>query len=185
MRIMKISHLVAVLTFSILCAPSPALAAEKEQLFQNFQNTNAYKDVVVDRVMSADTILIGEKKIRLIGLKAPAAPRQPKVEYDKNGLPIEKPILPENTFEEKAYAFASHLLLGQRVRIEFDESRTDEDFVTLGYVFLIADGTFANAQILRYGYADLQLKPPNLKYEEDLRDAYREARREKRGLQSN
>ena len=162
-----------------------ASKGEPEALFRNFQNSNTNQNLIVERVVSADTIVVGEKRFKLIGLKAPVAPRQPKVEYDKNGLPIDKPVLPENTFEEKAYAFASHLLLGKRVRFEFDESRNDDDFITLVYVFLADEGTFANTEIVRYGYADLQLKPPNLKYEEELREAYQEARREKRGMQSN
>jgi len=186
MRTMKIFHLKIVVFFSILFFPAFGFAEEPEQLFRNFQNGNPYKDVVVQRVISADTIVIGQgKKVRLIGLKAPSAPRRPKVEYDKNGLPIDKPILPENTFEERAYAFASHLLLGKHVRLEFDESSNDDDFILLAYAFLVDDGTFVNSEILRYGFADLQLKPPNLKYEETLRSAYQEARREKRGMQNN
>ena len=150
-------------------------------------STTAHRARVLAKVIEgADTIVIeGEKKIRLIGLKAPEAPRRAKIEYDKNGQPIEAPVLPENTFEEKAFAFASQLLLGKHVRLEFDDSRVDDDFMTVAYVFLIDKPTFANVEILRYGYADLQLKPPNLKYEDQLRAAYREARQEKRGMQSN
>ncbi len=163
-----------------------SLADTPEPLIRNLNNGKQYQDVVVERVLSADTIMIeGDKKIRLIGVKGPDAPRRPKTEYDKNGQPIEKPVLPENTFEEKAYAFTSHLLLGKHIRLEFDESRNDDDFTTVAYVFLVKEGTFANTEIIRYGYADLQIKPPNLKYEEELRAAYREAREEKRGMQSN
>ena len=169
-----------------LLRPAVSPADTPESLIRNLNNGKQYQDVVVERVLSADTIMIeGDKKIRLIGVKGPEAPRRHKTEYDKNGQPIEKPVLPENTFEEKAYAFASHLLLGQHVRLEFDESRNDDDFTTVAYVFLVKEGTFANTEILRYGYADLQIKPPNLKYEEELRAAYREAREEKRGMQSN
>ena len=182
LRILLFLLAASVLNLSVSFAESET----PESLIRNLNNTSQYRDVVVERVLTADTIMLdGYKKIRLIGLKAPEAPRRPKTEYDKNGMPIEKPVLPENTFEEKAYAFASHLLLGKHIRLEFDDSRNDDDFMTVAYVFLVEDGTFANAEILRYGYADLQIKPPNLKYEDELRAAYREARQEKRGMQSN
>ncbi|MCC6759003.1 MAG: thermonuclease family protein [Candidatus Omnitrophica bacterium] len=183
---MKTIKLLSCLLAAILGNTAISFAEAPESLIRNLNNSSTYNDVVVERVLSADTIMIkGDKKIRLIGVKGPDAPRRPKTEYDKNGLPIEKPVLPENTFEEKAYAFASHLLLGKHIRLEFDESRNDDDFTTVAYVFLVEEGTFANTEIIRYGYADLQIKPPNLKYEEELRAAYREAREEKRGMQSN
>ncbi len=42
---------------------------------------------------------------------------------------------------------------------------------------------FLNAEILRQGFANLSIRPPNMKFAKELREAYREARAEKRGLQ--
>ncbi len=173
----------AFLILALFISPALSFAGETQELFRNFHTHTSYQNVLVERVISADTIVLeGGPKIKLIGLKAPPAPRRPRVEYDKNGLPIEAPGLPENTFEEKAYAFANKLFVGKRVRLEFDDSKSDDTFMTMAYVFLIEDGVMANTEILRYGYADLQIQPPNFKYEEKLREAYQEARREKRGL---
>ncbi|MCB9757703.1 MAG: thermonuclease family protein [Candidatus Omnitrophica bacterium] len=169
----------------ILIFQTFGFTAQPDILFPSLQSQTILKNVLVERIISADTIVLEDgKKIKLIGLKAPDAPRRPKVEYDKNGLPIENVVLPENTFEEKAYAFAHKLLVGKKVRLEFDETRTDDHFATIAYVFLVDNNILVNAEILRWGYADLQIQPPNFKYQDQLRDAYKEARREKRGLQN-
>ena len=174
-----------VLFLCILACPALSTAAAPEELFSSFQNDTTYQNVLIERIISADTIVLeGGKKIKLIGIKAPQAPRRPKVEYDKNGLPLEQIVLPENTFEEKAFAFAYKLLVGKRVRLEFDATKSDEDFMTVAYVFIIDTKVLANTEILRYGYANLQIQPPNFKYADQLREAYQEARREKRGMQN-
>ncbi len=173
---------------SILCIlifPALSSSAKPDILFPSLQSQTILKNVLVERIISADTIVLEDgRKVKLIGLKAPEAPRRPKVEYDKNGLPIENIVLPENTLEEKAYAFVHKLLVGKEVRLEFDETRTDDHFTTVAYVFLVDSNILVNAEILRYGFADLQIQPPNFKYQEQLRDAYKESRREKRGLQN-
>jgi endonuclease YncB( thermonuclease family) len=48
---------------------------------------------------------------------------------------------------------------------------------------LLDNELFVNAEILRQGFAFLQIRPPNTKYSKELREAYTEARLEKRGLQ--
>jgi len=137
---------------------------------------------VVAAVLSTDTIVLtDDKKVKLIGLMAPAVPRNRKVEKDEDGFIVESKD-PTSTFEERAIDFARKLLEGKRVRLELDNQVQDGDFHTLAYVFIIDDETLANAEILRQGYANLQLRPPNMKYADRLRQAYREAREEKRGL---
>lgn len=168
-----------------LIFPTYSFTAEPDILFPSLQSQTILSNVLVERIISADTIVLNNgKKIKLIGLKAPDAPRRPKVEYDKNGLPIENRVLPENTLEEKAYAFTHKLLIGKEIRLEFDEAKADAHFTTVAYVFLVDSNILVNTEIIRWGYADLQIQPPNFKYEERLRAAYKEARQEKRGLQN-
>ncbi len=158
--------------------------AQTEELFTHSQDKEKYKKILVERVFNGGTIkLEGGEKIKLIGLRALEAPPRSQIEYDRDGKPMERKVLPENTLKEKAFAFAVHLLEGKYVRIEFDEQKTNDNLETLAYVFIIDTNTFVNAEILRQGYADLQIRPPNVKYENELRAAYREAREEKRGLQ--
>ncbi len=179
---MRIKNLHGILIFGFLYSPLAFAATDPQELFLSHTNLKATENVLVQRILSTDTILLDNgKKIKLIGLKAPAVPRRPKIEYDKNGKPKESLILPENTFEEKAFAFAHNLLAGKHVRLEYDTQANDQDFVTLAYVYLIENQLMANTEILRFGFADLQIVPPNFKYEDQLRSAYHEARREKRG----
>src|SRR6185295_990571 len=130
-----------------------------------------------ERVSTTDTIVLENgEKIKLIGIKAVNKPRRENVDYDKYGFVIE-PDNPTTTLEERALGFAKSLLEGKYVRLEFDEQRRSEDGKSLAYVYI--DDLFINAEILKEGFADLSLAPPNLKYAELLRSAYREARSEK------
>ena len=144
-----------------------------------------YKHVLVERVLSADEIMLeGGEHIQLIGLKAPEPPPRAREEQrDKYGFVIHEEN-PQMTIEERAFQFAKNLLQGKYVRLEFDEVKKSESFTTVAYVFLEDNNQLANAEILRQGYASLHIVPPNLKYVDILREAYQESRREKRGLQS-
>jgi micrococcal nuclease len=157
-----------------------------------FPTAEQYKDVVVKQVLSADTIrlegTLGEKDelVQLIGLRAPEPPRKrtEDIKRDEMGIVIKEPVDPMTPMETQAFAFTRELLEGQHVRLEFDSEKKTEDHKTLAYVFLLNDDTFVNALILRRGYAYLSIQPPNMKYAEELREAYKEARSEQRGLQA-
>lgn len=142
-----------------------------------------YEKIKIVDVLSADLIeLENGEKIKLIGLKAPVPPPPKKIETDKYGFVIED-TSPFISMNQKAYDYAHSLLKNQFVKIEFDTQKKNDQFQTLGYVFLIKDNTFVNAEILRQGYARLHIQIPNTKYADTLREAYKEAKREKRGIQ--
>jgi site-specific DNA-methyltransferase (adenine-specific) len=61
-------------------------------------------------------------------------------------------VQPINGQEDKAQAFLSKLALRQRVRLEFDERKHDDDGTLLAYVFS-ENKTFLNAKLIREGYA--------------------------------
>ena len=156
-----------------------------DSLLDDFSITSSkdYERIKVVRVISADSVeLKNGKKIKLIGLKAPAAPKIEKADTNKHGFIIDEtsPLIPMN---ERAFSFATRLLQDKFVRIEFDVKKKDDNFLTLAYVFLVDDNTFVNAEILRQGYAHLRIQLPNTKYADILREAYKEAKREQRGLQ--
>ncbi|MFA5088734.1 MAG: thermonuclease family protein [Candidatus Omnitrophota bacterium] len=144
-----------------------------------------YSDVWAERVLSADKIILNTgERIKLIGLLSPEMPKNKNtVERDSHGFIIEKEADPVTPVEEQSLQFTRTLLEGKKVRLEFDVLKKNQAHETTAYVFL-ADGTMANVEILRNGFAHLQLSPPNLKYAQLLRDAYREAKTEKRGLQN-
>jgi endonuclease YncB( thermonuclease family) len=162
------------------------IGAEENALDFLFNNTQEYKDVVVRDVQSVGRIVLASgEKVRLIGLKAPEVLRKKEAkEFDEFGFPVKEHKEPFDPIEEQAFEFVQELLEGKRVRLEFDVEKKDEDAITLAYVFLLDNNLFVNAEIIRQGYAHLRIQPPNTKYAEELRGAYREAKREQRGLQN-
>ena len=156
-----------------------------------FKNKDKYKDVVVTEVLSTDTIVLqSEEKIRLIGLRTPDNLKKHKsMKLDDKGNPVEEPKDKEEIaitpIEEEALKFVTDLLLKKHVRLEFDDQKKSDDYVTFAYVYLLPDNLMVNTEILRRGYAHLQIIPPNMKYADSLRAAYREAKKERRGLQND
>jgi len=178
----SVNFTVITLLAGLLIFASTSAWAQSADFFPSI--SDKYQNVRVERVLSADTIMLeGGERVSLIGLKAPEAPRRARQERrDKYGFVIHEEN-PVTTIEEQAFKFAQNLLLDQDVRLEFDEVKKDAKFTTVAYVFLVNTGQFANAEILKQGYAALHIVAPNLKYADILRKAYQEARREKRGLQ--
>lgn len=160
------------------------LAIQAEGTFENYLSSSNYNKVKVKEILGTDTIkLESGETIKLIGLKGIEAPRKNEnIERNKYGFVIEPEAKAETPLEEKAIKLLEDLLKDKWVRLEFDVERINNQFTTLAYVFLISDNTFINEEILRQGYALLQIQPPNFKYADTLRTAYKEAREEKRGL---
>jgi endonuclease YncB( thermonuclease family) len=124
----------------------------------------------VERVVDGDTVVLdGNEKVRLIGINTPESvdPRRPVQWYGK-----------------EASAFTKALLLGRRVRMEFDVERKDRYGRTLGYLWL-EDGTFVNLRLVEDGYAFSYPYPPNVAHAAEFRDAEKRAREAKRGLWSD
>jgi len=120
----------------------------------------------VERVVDGDTIVVeGVGRVRLIGVDTP--------ETVAPGRPVE-------FFGREASAFTKRLLEGRPVRLEYDRERTDRYGRTLAYVHL-ADGTFANAEIIRRGYGHAYTRFP-FRYLDRFRQLEREARSAGRGL---
>lgn len=174
-----------VFTFIFL---STSLASADTSLDFLFKvNSENYDDVLVEKVLSADSFEIrGGEKIHLIGLRAPKIDfkKTKDIERDKYGFPIKQPIDPESPIEEQAFNFTVQLLEQKRVRLEFDQHKKDDKLYTYAYAYLKEDGTFVNTEILRNGFAWLQISPVNNKHNDALRAAYKEARENLRGLQS-
>ncbi len=186
------SYFSTFLLLSLLTVPAGSIWAETNfQIF--FQDKAKYQDVLVSHVYSPDTIeLESGEKIRLIGLRASdnLIKRKKTIEYDEDGNVIEyEPDAEEvavTPIEEEALRYTTSLLLGKRVRLEFDnQKKSDQYDATFAYVYLIENNTFVNLEILRQGFAFLQIIPPNMKFVEELRAAYRQAREERRGLQND
>jgi micrococcal nuclease len=73
------------------------------------------------------------------------------------------------------------LVEGQTVYLEVDVSETDQYGRLLRYVYL-SDGTFVNAELVRWGYARAIEYEPDVKYQALLFHVEREARENDRGI---
>jgi micrococcal nuclease len=136
--------------------------------------TVAISDVVhVSRVLSMDTIEIDEPVdgldvVRLIGVDASESS---STDYDTYPYGLQ------------AREFtASRLGVGTEVALEFDVEKTDRSGRLLAYVWLLDDGVLFNELLLREGYAQVATSSPNVKYEDRLLAAQREAREAEKGL---
>ena len=183
---MKNKTLLTALSITILTILMSSTSYGETAYDMFFRTSNKYKDVVVKEVLSADTFkLESGEKIKLIGLRALKAPerKKEKPERDKHGFRVEEPESPLTPIEEKAFSFAIELLENKHIRLEFDSSKKDSNNNTVAYAFLLEDNVFVNKEIIRNGFAHLQIRIPNTKYSQQLREAYKEARKEKRGIQ--
>jgi len=177
-----------IVCLAVLC---PTTACGESNIDFFFKDRTKYKDVIVKEIRSTNTLVIKENVgergeiIKLIGLRALKSPKNKldDIDRDQYGFTVKKPISPLTPLEDQAFDFVKELLEGQHVRLEFDADKKAKDHATLAYVFLLKDNTFVNTEILRHGFAHLQISPPNTKYAQELRNAYKEARIEKRGLQ--
>ena len=119
----------------------------------------------VTRVVDGDTIVVGDERVRLIGIDTP--------ESVKPGTPVE-------CFAREASAFLERLVEGRRVRLELDVEARDRYGRLLAYVH--RGGLFVNAELVRRGYAAVATFPPNVRHVDTFVRLQREARENSRGL---
>lgn len=126
-------------------------------------------DGLVTTVVDGDSIhvILGSttERLRLIGVDAPE---------------VRHPDQPAECFGEEAALFTRRSLEGRSVRIEYDVERRDRFDRLLAYVF--QGGKLFNTTLVAQGYAIERSYPPNLAYQEELRRAEIDARRNRRGL---
>ncbi|MBI1833751.1 MAG: thermonuclease family protein [Candidatus Andersenbacteria bacterium] len=155
-----------------VAAEAPAVAAESTIATQTSPTpTTAAQPVVVEgvlvkRVIDGDTIeLETGQTVRYIGIDTPETVH---------------PSQPVGCFGKEASAKNTALVAGKRVRLEKDISETDRYGRLLRYVYV--GDTFVNDSLVRQGYANASSYPPDVKYQDQFRQAEQEARAAKRGL---
>lgn len=127
---------------------------------------------VVTKVIDGDTIEIEEGlRVRYIGINTPETvdPRRPVQCFGK-----------ESSEKNK------ELVAGKIVRLEKDISEKDTYGRLLRYVFVddASSGSeiFVNDYLVRKGYASATSYPPDVQYQEQFREAEKEAREKNLGL---
>jgi micrococcal nuclease len=120
------------------------------------------------RVVDGDTIVLDhDEKVRLIGVDTPE---------------LHHPVKPVQYFAREARDRVRVLAGGQRVWLEYDQTRRDRYGRTLAYVFL-ADGTLLNLRLIEEGYGFAFTKYPfRGDYMRRFRRAEQSARQGDRGL---
>ena len=89
-------------------------------------------------------------------------------------------INPGECFGKQAAGYTNEALLNHQVALEKDVSNKDSFGRNLRYVWL--DGALFNERLVRDGYAELAVYPPDVKYRARIEAAQQEAKAEKRGL---
>jgi micrococcal nuclease len=146
----------------------------------NFGNPRSYDGVLVSRVIDGDTIMLESgERVRLIGIDTPEMHSSDKLLRDSQRTGQDTQTI--KAMGRKSFEFTRGLLEGRRVSLEFDVEKHDRYDRLLAYVYL-EDKTFANAEIVKQGYASLMTFPPNVKYADLFLKLFREAREEGRGL---
>jgi micrococcal nuclease len=114
----------------------------------------------VAQVVDGDTIeLTDGRRVRYIGINTPER---------------DQPYYKEATEANR------QLVAGKTIQLELDTETFDQYGRTLAYVWV--GGEMVNLTMLKEGYANAFTVPPNVKYEEQFRQAEREAREAERGL---
>jgi endonuclease YncB( thermonuclease family) len=123
--------------------------------------------VAVKRVNDGDTVQLADGRlVRYIGVNTP------EINHERHTA---------EPFGFEARSRNMELIGSQRIRLEFDLERFDDYGRTLAYVFL-PDGSMVNEKLLQSGVAHCLYKLPNVKYEDRLLRAQREAMQARAGM---
>ena len=134
----------------------------------------------VTRVIDGDTIDLRKiGRVRLLGIDTPESRINPKLERDakRTGEDINTII----KMGKKATEVTRSLVLGKKVKVEFDVEKKDRYGRWLAYIYL-PDERMLNAELVKEGYAQVYTFPPNVKYTDRFLELQREAREKEKGF---
>ena len=142
--------------------------AQEETLSEESQEKKETQNLIrVAKVIDGDTIeLESGERLRYIGIDTPET-------FNKN-----------ECFGKESTQKNKELVEGKRVRLEKDVNNTDKYGRLLRYVYL-EDGTFVNKELVKQGYAYAVSYPPDIKYQEEFKEAQKEAVENNLGLWSS
>ena len=169
-----------------------------------------YDAITVAKVHDGDTIkLANGDRVRLIGIDCPELHESDKLYRDAARRHQDIAVI--QAMGKEADEFTRKLVLGRKVRLEFDLERRDKYGRLLAYVYLypgpgdqeldsdvlvyedllnkspdksgeMIKMIFLNASILKAGFAQVMIYPPNTMHADFFQRLNREAREAHRGL---
>jgi micrococcal nuclease len=154
--------------------------------FISFVKISAFQNAKVVYVIDGDTVVLkinGEKQsVRLIGIDCPESNENKRAKRIAKKSKID--IKTINHFGKRATDHTKKLLpKNKEVYIEYDVIKKDKYNRTLAYVFLDNFGDeMINEQILKDGYAEILIIPPNIRYKQRFIRALNFAKKYKEGL---
>lgn len=176
-------YIIPFLFIALLIAwESASTELHKLQPFQTVaENSTALAEVdvrhmekaIVERVVDGDTIkLESGETVRYIGIDTPET---------------KHPSKPVQCFGKEASKRNTELVEGKEILMEKDVSNTDRYGRILRYIYLpnpeaTDEALFVNEYLVEQGYAHLLTYPPDIKYDNLLREAETQARENNRGL---
>lgn len=173
----------AAVQFTLMASLGAGWSQAEEGGDDLFNFSKKQEEVLVVKVSSSDRIVLEDgRRVKLIGIETLGPPPVKLVKYDSKGRIIEQPEEPTIPLQEQALAYAQDLMENKKVRLEFDVDSEEAGGYWSAYVYL-PDGRLANAELLRMGLVKLRIIPPNVKHVDQLRLAYQEAKKDKRGLE--
>lgn len=166
----------------VSCSSGPGSGAKSGEVELNlpFGKGYSYSDILVKRAVDGDTLeLESGERVRMIGIDTPEVHESYKLQRDSRRTKQSTDTIKK--LGARSWDFTRNLVEGKRVSLEFDVEKHDKYDRLLAYVYL-KDGTFVNAEIVKYGYASLMTYPPNVRHADFFLKLYQQARSEKRGL---
>lgn len=146
----------------------------------------ALTDAVVLKIVDGDTIkvrVIGSidvENVRLIGIDAPEKSKNKRAKAISKKFHTDIGLM--NAEGKESFSRLVEILpIGAKVRLEFDVDTRDRYGRMLAYVRL-KNGEMVNEMMIRDGYAYSMTVPPNVKYADKFKSAFKEAREKRRGL---
>lgn len=119
-------------------------------------------------IYDGDTVKLSNgEKVRYIGIDTP--------EMNYNNPPAEY-------FAQEAKEYNAKLVLGKKVKLEFDVVKRDKYGRLLAYVYI--DGKHISQEMIERGFAKVLMIPPNLKFADYFLRLQNLAKEERRGIWS-